>query len=423
MAETMLYLQGTAYVPGVARGILQPGMDHPDGVALINQAEAADIRKGPVALIVVDGAPLSHRMIGLVAHGVPTVLITAEQAAQLQPGRQVCVDGGEGRITGCDMLPADVRTPSPPQPGQAVQLADGTAVWLMASVRGVDGVREAVDCGAGAIGLVRSEFIGGDRSKPPNAAFFRQAFHDLDKAAGQLPITLRLLDLAADKPPDWLTDAAQLLHPLGMQGARLYLREPVRGVLDAQLEAIAELVEHRPVDVLIPFLGRLQELTHWTQVVRDALPAGVRVGAMLETPAAVMDMAHCSDTADFVAIGCNDLMQCLFGADRDEPSLRDDLDPYAPILYRLLHQALTDAGGHTDAVRLCGVLPRLPGTLPVLVGLGFRRFSVDPAWIPYLARELSAVTLNHVQDLAKRVMSCRYGHTVRTMLRVPDETR
>jgi phosphoenolpyruvate-protein kinase (PTS system EI component) len=109
-------------------------------------------------------------------------------------------------------------------------------------------------------------------------------------------------------------------------------------------------------------------------------------------------------------------MQCLFGADRDEPALRGCLDPYAPVLYRLLGHAADQTGVNLDRVRLCGVLPRLAGVLPVLVGLGYRRFSVDSAWIPYLAEGLRALTLADARDLAMQVRACSESREVRELL-------
>lgn len=415
MADSTLRLQGTGYVPGVAHGILRRGVGHANSIALITAADVDGPLEGPVALIVVDGAPLSHRLIGLAAHGLPTVLVTAAQAAQLEAGRLVWLDGAAGLISGGGSTLAE-KVPPPPATGRAVRLADGTEVRLMASVRGSQGAQMAVACGASSIGLVRSEFIGSDRSQPPDLAYFLEAFQALDESAGRLTLTIRLIDLAFDKPPGWLAGASELLRPLGMQGARLYRQDPIRRVLDAQLAAIAGLAERRTVEVLIPYLGSLSELTHWTRLVRDALPDGVPVGAMLETPAAVLDIGSWSAMTDFIAVGCNDLMQCLFGADRDEPRVRDDLDPYAPVLYRLLGNAAADVSEHRESVRLCGVLPRLAGVLPLLVGIGFRNFSLDPVWIPYLARDLSTLTLGDVEGLARRVTACRYSHEVRTLL-------
>ena len=109
-------------------------------------------------------------------------------------------------------------------------------------------------------------------------------------------------------------------------------------------------------------------------------------------------------------------MQCLFGADRDTPGLRRQLDPYAPVLYRLLGKVMEVMQDSPDRVRVCGVLPRLSGILPVLVGLGFRRFSIDPIWIPYLARDLEALTLDAAEALADAVRRCEEACAVRELL-------
>jgi phosphoenolpyruvate-protein kinase (PTS system EI component) len=108
----------------------------------------------------------------------------------------------------------------------------------------------------------------------------------------------------------------------------------------------------------------------------------------------------------FISIGTNDLIQYYFGADRDEPALSQMLDPYDPAIYRLLQQVSDAVGDHLNKIRLCGVLPRLFGLLPVLIGLGFRQFSVDPTWIPYLAESLYTATSTEAQNLARRVCEC-----------------
>lgn len=424
MPDPDLRLQGMAYAPGIARGVLRRGVGQPGAVAVVGEAEAekVPISDRPAAFIVVDGVPLSHGMIGLVAHNIPVVLVSARQAAQLQPGTEVRVDGASGLVTGD---PGDAASstlpPSNPESGKPVHLADGAAVWLLASVRSARGAAEAVSRGAGGIGLVRSEFLGGDEPRPPDTTYFTAAFEALCEAAAPLRVTVRLLDLAGDKPPRWLPEARELLRPLGRQGAHLFHREPIRTVIDAQLRSLGGLCGRYDLEVLIPYLGRREELTYWTRFVRRELPPGVAVGAMLETPAALLDLANWIDTADFLEIGCNDLMQCLFGADRDEYDLRECLDPYAPVLYRLLRQAAEAAGESLDRVRLCGVLPRLAGTLPVLVGLGFQRFSIEPAWIPYLARNLRTLALHDARELADRVTGCRESAEVRALLGVPAD--
>lgn len=423
MPKREFQIQGMGYVPGVARGVLHRGSAGAGAIALVGQREAISLAARPEGLVVVDGAPLSHGAIGLMGLGIPTVLISGFQAQRLDPGVELWVDGASGLISSAaptaqqsQALPVPV-----PEAGQPVRLADGTPVSLMASVRSAAEAGRAVRRGATAIGLVRSEFLGRDEEVPPDARYFTRELEALCHDAKPLVITLRLLDLAADKPPRWLPDAERLLRPLGMQGARLFASEPVGAVLRAQLEAVTALSDRFEIDVLVPYLGRGEEMRHWTGFVRKSLPPGIAVGAMVETPAAVLDLSNWCEETDFVALGCNDLMQCLFGADRDEPALRSCLDPYAPVLYRFLAQSAGAAREHLDRVRLCGVLPRLAGALPVLVGLGFRGFSVDSAWIPYLAKGLGSQTVEDAADLARQVCACRDSRRVREVLGLPFE--
>jgi phosphoenolpyruvate-protein kinase (PTS system EI component) len=192
-----------------------------------------------------------------------------------------------------------------------------------------------------------------------------------------------------------------------MQGSRLYPYEPIHSVVRNQLTALAKLSEHYSIEVLIPFIGRRDELLRWIEFVRRDLPKPVPIGAMAETPAAVLDLANWGGLVDFFSIGTNDLIQYYFGADRDEPTLSKMLDPYDPALFRLLQQVADSTEEYRDGIRLCGVLPRLPGVLPILVGLGFRHFSVDPIWIPYLAQALYSQSLSETKELAHRVCLCR----------------
>jgi phosphoenolpyruvate-protein kinase (PTS system EI component) len=417
MVQSAHTIRGMAYVPGRASSVLQRGTSIPGGIALVSLQEALEPATTPAAFIVVDGSPLSHAMIELAARAVPTVLIDGEQACLLTPGSRVSVDGSTGFIfiDGGDRLPPKPAPPSP-KAGQPLTLRDGTAVSLLASVRHTGQVHQATVCGASGIGLVRSEFLACDAPQPPDVDQWIHEFEAICVAAGRLTVTVRLIDIADDKPPGWLPDAQHLLQPLGMQGSRLYGYEPIRRVVRDQLAALAGLSGGYPIEVLIPFVGRRDELMHWIEYVRRWLPDRVPVGVMAETPAAVLDLANWGDLVDFFSIGTNDLIQFYFAADRDEPALSDILDPYTPALYRLLQQVADAAAEYQEEIRLCGVLPRLSGILPVLIGLGFRHFSVDPIWIPYLAESLYPFSLSDAMDLARRVGNGSDSKEVRDLM-------
>jgi phosphoenolpyruvate-protein kinase (PTS system EI component) len=299
--------------------------------------------------------------------------------------------------------------------------ADGVAVQLLASVRDAAAAGRAVDAGAAGIGLVRSEFIEPEDGTTPDRAFYAARFRSLCAAAAPLQVSIRLLDASPDKQPAWLPDIPGFGGALGLQGTRLFATPAVQGVIEAQLQAIAELAAASPLQVILPFLTRAEELAHWAGWLRARLPDTVAVGAMVETPAAALDAAGWLAHADFLAVGCNDLMQALFAADRDRPELAPLLDPYAPLLYRLLRQLAMTAGDRIDRVRLCGLLSQLQGTLPLLLGLGFRQFSVDPPHIPYLAQTVRQLQISDAEALADQVCAARRSEQVLRLLGLPSD--
>jgi phosphoenolpyruvate-protein kinase (PTS system EI component) len=280
----------------------------------------------------------------------------------------------------------------------------------------VNGAAQAVIHGAEAIGLVRSEFLIPDAGSQPDRAFYRQAFGTICEAAAPLPVTIRLLDIAADKIPGWLPELQGIKGALGNQGVRLFSHEPVRSVYRAQLAAIDALSGRFDIRVLIPYLGSLSELTEWSGRVREQLHKPLPVGAMAETPAGALQVAEWLQQVDFVALGCNDLMQCLFGADRGRPELRPYLDPFSPVLYRFLRQVAESIPQQRDSVQLCGVLPQLPGVLPLLLGLGFRVFSVEASSLEYLRRSIALISIEQARKLAFRVCNAHDSSQVQGML-------
>ena len=409
-------ITGMAYVPGTARGVLTH-TPRPGAIWLARQSELRTFSASPAGAVVVDGAPFSHVMINLLSHGIPTVLVSAAQAATLTEGAAVVLDGARGRVLAA-ATPTEALTPIPPIPlhGRAVHTADNVAVQLCASVRSADGARRARSLGAAAIGLVRSEFLVPESGDPPDANYFARAFAALCEAAHPLAINIRLIDIAADKCPAWLGESAKLIGPIGFQGARLYASEPVAGVYRAQLAAIARLPTHYRVRLIVPYIVSIDELRQLRAEIAARLPEALLVGAMAETPAAALEIAEFCEVADFVALGTNDLMQCLFAADRDEPALAHYLDPHAPVLYRFLRTVAQNAGAQLLRVQVCGVLAQLAGGLPLLLGLGYRVFSVDPVVIPWLAATVARLDTTRAAALADAACAARTSDEVRSLL-------
>jgi phosphoenolpyruvate-protein kinase (PTS system EI component) len=409
-------VHGLACVPGIARGVLsrRPA----PGVILVADQEAVrGLIVWPAGCILHDAAPFSHASIGLLARAVPTVIVGADTARALGEGQQVIVDGGAGQVLPGDAA-ASALSPVPPPAPRPLLTADGAEVFLLASVRGAHGARQACERGAAAVGLVRTEFVVPGGTQVPDARFYGQAFAAICRAAAPLAVTFRLLDLAPDKRPAWAA-ALPTGTALGLQGARLYDDPLVGPVLDAQIEALARIRGRFPLRVLIPYVTTIEELVRWRGRVARALPPdAVRIGAMVETPGTALMIDELARAADFVGLGSNDLMQCLFGADRDEPRVARYLDPYSPAVFRFLRAVADEAGAALARVQVCGLLSQLSGVLPVLLGLGYRTFSVDAAHVPYLAREVGVRACAACRDLADTVCAAGSSRDVAGLLGV-----
>jgi phosphoenolpyruvate-protein kinase (PTS system EI component) len=410
----MVDITAFPHVPGLACGTISRDPRQP-GAILLLESPALPAGVQPAGLVVVDAAPFSHSMLALLARGIPTVIVTAEQVARMPEGCRVVLDGSSGRVH--DAAANETIEPAEPPAavaGETVLTRDGVAVALRASVRDAAGAAQARQRGAESIGLVRSEYLLPPDGAIPDRDFYQKTVSAIAEAAAPLSVTVRLLDIAADKRPTWLPAEISTGRLLGEQGVRLYECEPVRGVIEAQLAALATLAPQWPLRVLLPYVTSAGEAQRWRNRIAPCLPGSF--GVMAETPAAALDIGTLLKQADFVALGTNDLMQCLYGADRDEPALRDYLNPYAPVLYRFLADVAQAAGSELARVQVCGLLAQLPGVLPLLLGLGYRMFSVDPVFLPWLAETVRTTRSLMATVLVARVCHAEDSRVVRELL-------
>lgn len=424
MKQHYIEITGMPYVPGVTSGAIQycGAKNIANRILLLRQEDLDMVFEAPLGFIVIEGAPFSHTMIRFMSMGLPTIIINEQQAETLEENEKVQLNGSTGLITSnlTENVEPEYETFSDSK--QPLITSDGISVYLRASVRTHDAAQRSRLEGAESIGLVRSEFLNPDDGSLPDSAFYTHAFGQICEAAAPLPVTIRLLDVAADKIPAWMPALEGVGGALGLQGIRLYGIQPMKQVYLAQLIAINNLSEKYDIRVLIPYLVRHEELRYWTEFIRQKLSKPMAIGAMAETPASALDLANWFDLVEFVAIGCNDLMQCLFATDRDRGELRDYLDPYAPVLWRFMQQIAMNNKEQLDKVQLCGVLAQLPGVLPVLLGLGFRAFSVEASLLPYLRQTVNSTYVVEAEKLVRQICAAKESREVLALLGLNDQS-
>lgn len=416
-------IQATPFVPGLARGTLRFGAAAatPESIVLLGQAELARLTTRPAGVILVGAALYAHPTLRLLSQGIPSVLLESTAARDLTQGTEVILEGHAGRLlpSGQPIDPDD-RPPAPLRPGEPISTRDGIGVELRCSITDAPGAAAALSAGAAAIGLARSEYLYPKDGRQPDTAFLTEACAGVCAAAAPLTVTFRLIDIAGDKRPPWLPDLPGVGGTLGLQGARLYGIEPVRSVYLAQLDALAALEDRYPLRILLPYLVSPDELERLHAEIRKHVSDRVPIGSMLETPAAALAVREFLDLADFAALGLNDLMQCLFAADRYRPELTGYLDPYSPVIYRFLHGVAGQAGADLGRVQVNGLLAQLPGVLPALIGLGYRAFSVDPVMLPWLAQRVAETDTHAAKALAAKVCAAQRTKDVKSLLLSPE---
>jgi phosphotransferase system enzyme I (PtsI) len=293
---------------------------------------------------------------------------------------------------------------------------DGQAVQMLANIELPDDAAAALDSGAVGVGLFRSEFLFMNRgSDLPSEDEQFEAYRAAVIAMKGLPVTIRTVDIGADKPLDRLS-LHELRHEhslnpaLGLRAIRWSLAEPA--MFRAQLRAILRASAHGKVRILLPMVAHLSEvrqtleaLERAKQQLRDAgrVYVDVEVGAMIEVPAAALMLDSLLRHFDFVSIGTNDLIQYTLAIDRADEHVAHLYDPWHPAVLSLIASTIAKANAAGREVSVCGEMAGDTQFTSLLLAMGLRSFSMHPRQIATvkqsvlrsdasrLARSLSAV--------------------------------
>lgn len=363
-----------------------------------------------LAIVTERGGPTSHTTVLAKALGIPAV-VGCPGVASLRSGQQVVVDGGTGEVTAdpdAHLLGAlgragGARQESPDAARGPGRTRDGRPVQLMAAVgSGVD-VADALAVGAEGIGVFRTEFAFLDRIEPPSVAEQAAAYGEVFEAFPGRQVTVRTLDIGADKPASFVRLGDQPNPALGVRGLRVARRHPE--LLTDQLTAIAHAARssQAEVRVMAPMVATAAEAAWFAAQARQA---GVgTAGVMVEIPAAALRAADLLQVVDFVSIGSNDLAQYAFATDRADGELSDLLDPWQPAFLDLVATVLRAGAIAGRAVTVCGEAPSDPLLALVLVGLGAAALSMTPRSLADVRMTLARHTFDDCVRFAAAAVS------------------
>lgn len=274
---------------------------------------------------------------------------------------------------------------------------DGERVQLLANIEMPEDAALALKAGALGVGLFRSEFLFmGRQGKLPDEEEQYQAYKRAVEGMKGLPVTIRTVDVGADKPlDDSLRDDAHLNPALGLRAIRWSLADPAMFL--TQLRAILRAAAHGQVHLLVPMLAHAREIRQTLAHIdharamldnRGSVYGPVKLGAMIEIPAAALSLKLFLKHFDFLSIGTNDLIQYTLAIDRSDESVAHLYDPLHPAVLQLVANTIAECRAQGKDVSVCGEMAGDTALTRLLLGLGLRSFSMHPAQILAVKQEI-----------------------------------
>jgi multiphosphoryl transfer protein len=402
----------------------------------LTPAEAAGLDRAVVlGVACAGGGPTSHAMILARSRGLPAVPGLGPTLLRIAEGTTVVLDGEAGTLIvdpAADELAdaelrrrarAHVEKVAAKASGQPAVTIDSVVVPVLANISGPADAASAVAAGADGVGLLRTEFLFLEGDHLPDEDEQEQALRLIAETLGGRPLTVRTLDVGADKQLAFLRPAREQNPFLGVRGLRLGLEHPE--LLLAQLRAILRVAVQHPLRVMLPMVTTLEEVVRARGVLDEAttsLPATpaaagrLQLGVMIEVPAAALTATALARHVDFFSIGTNDLAQYTLAAERGNAAVAALADPLHPAVLQLVRATAAAAEAEGRAVAVCGEVAGDPPAIPLLLGLGATELSVAPARIPLAKQAVRETDLAVARALAAEALAASSAQDVRRLL-------
>jgi phosphoenolpyruvate-protein phosphotransferase len=389
--------------------------------SLIAELEYSKVR----ALVTGRGGKMGHAAILARSLGIPVVSDIREATSTITTGDLLIVDGSAGLVfinpkesivREYEKLEGDFRAERETMKALVHLPActrDGVTVKLFANIGKTADVDAALLFNADGIGLFRTEFGFLIRDHFPTE---EEQYGILKNVAEQFhprPVTVRLLDLGGDKGLPYFPLAQTQNPALSERGIRLMLKH--RNILGSQLRAILRASADHPVSILIPMISGLEEVRevrHLLESVKESFKSegrgfnsSIRLGVMIETPAAALMVGALAREVDFFSLGTNDLVQYILVADRGDPAMEPYYRPAHPALLKIIRSVIKTLNPETKDLAICGEIAGDPFYFELLLGLGLRCFSVVPTEILEIKNIIRSISLPEAEKVARQALT------------------
>jgi phosphotransferase system enzyme I (PtsI) len=390
----------------------------------LSPADVILFREHPFAAFITDlGGATSHTAIMARSLNIPAIVALHHGRSMIREDELIVIDGTQGVvIVNPDKhVLAEYRLKQNETRLEREKLKrlksaptatlDGTMVQLFANIELPSDVEAVRASGATGIGLFRSEFLFMNRRDMPDEDEQFEAYKDVVEGMKGMPVTIRTLDIGADKPLEG-QEHTTVNPALGLRAIRYCLSEP--HVFNAQLRAILRASRYGKVMILIPMLSTWAEITQTLLAVaaaKEQLRAdGVKfdeyvpLGGMIEVPAAAIALPMFIRKLDFLSIGTNDLIQYTLAIDRSDDAVAHLYDPLHPAILSLLAGVIRTAQQHEKPVAVCGEMAGDVDLTRLLLGFGLRNFSMHPAHVLSVKQRVLATSLQDTAPIVARIL-------------------
>ena len=372
------------------------------------------------------GSQTSHAAIIARSRGIPAVSGVKSILRKVKTGDTIVVDGRSGCVEinpNTESIAAfrklereffDLRDQLATNRDEQAKTSCGTELRLEANVNGVVDVKAAVAMGASGVGLYRTEYLYLTHNDLPDEDEQYEVYREVIAESPNHHITIRTLDIGGDKTVAYLGHDHKEANPfMGWRSIRLSFEHPE--FFNTQIRAVIRAASEFPdgtVRLMFPMVTTVEELRKLRSMIRKAyktLGSDLKVkelliGMMLEVPAAAISIDTMLDLVDFVSIGSNDLVQYLMAADRDNPKVSHLCQPLAPPVLRVLKHVISVCNNNRTPVTVCGEMAGKPKAFLLLLGMGLRRFSMSPAFVPSIKQLASQVSIEEAESILEAVM-------------------
>ena len=384
------------------------------------------------------GSSMSHTAILARSLQIPAVVGLHDAGMLLEDGELVLIDGHGGTILCADdanWLVDQYREYQRAEQERVEKLMalrdkptitrDEQSVTLKCNIDLIEEIPHVHEVQAEGVGLYRTEFFYLDRPEGASTDEQYEVYRDLVIALDGKPLTIRTLDLGADKEFDPDYEGAIAPNPaLGLRAIRRSLQN--KPVFMAQLRAILRASAHGPVHVMLPMLTNSSELSQSLSLIRDcmeklgsegaAYDPEIKIGGMIEVPAAAISASVFAHHLDFLSIGTNDLIQYTLAIDRVDDQVHYLFDPLHPAVLFLIHHTIQAGRQAGTPVSMCGEMASNPRLTRLLVGLGLREFSTHPGSLLEIKQIINHVSSEILQKQCQEILACPQPEKIHGMV-------